>query len=109
LCCPYIFKQQKVDYYAHNPSHERVAQITEKLNSVKDELMIGVESLLERGEKINDLSNRVDQMANRAQKFNTNSQQMKQRILEKRNAKHYIFLAILIGVILWLTYQLIRR
>lgn len=70
--------------------------------------MFGVENLLERGEKIKDLSNRVDQMANRAQKFNANATKMKQTILNKVNAKHYLFVAILIGVILWLTYQILR-
>jgi vesicle-associated membrane protein 7 len=95
----------QMDYYSSNPSLERIQAAQRRLQEVRDQLEINIESLLHRNQKIELLTGQAREMSQQARKFQERGAAVKQTMY-RRNLKHLGFLVIGAVVILWLIVRL---
>jgi len=68
-----ILKQQ-MDYYSNDTNADRIREVNAKMDEVKGNVKMGIEKLLERGE-------RIELLIDKTENLNTQSFQMKKKVL----------------------------
>ena len=77
----------------------RVNQLREDVEEVKGQMVHNIDKVIERGERLDDLNERTEQLNSRAGEFQTVSTRLKRK-LWWQNVKLWIILIIIIIVIL---------
>lgn len=92
--------QKQMDYYNDNPNSDNITRVRDQLENVKEVMVQNIEKVLERGEKIELLVDKTDQMKLAARKFEKSSKRLKNAEWW-RNMKMWIIIAIVIAVRRW--------
>jgi vesicle-associated membrane protein 7 len=95
-CSPIL--RQFIEKYNDNKTDEKMSKIREDLSTVKDTMIKNIDRVLERGEKIELLVEKVEQMDNHALKFEKKSKEVKRRF-QWKNIRLTLFIVVLILVI----------
>eukprot|EP00295_Goniomonas_pacifica_P002062 CAMPEP_0175811836 /NCGR_PEP_ID=MMETSP0107_2-20121207/4056_1 /TAXON_ID=195067 ORGANISM="Goniomonas pacifica, Strain CCMP1869" /NCGR_SAMPLE_ID=MMETSP0107_2 /ASSEMBLY_ACC=CAM_ASM_000203 /LENGTH=215 /DNA_ID=CAMNT_0017123659 /DNA_START=12 /DNA_END=659 /DNA_ORIENTATION=- len=74
-----VLKDQ-LDYFTQNPELDKTAKVRNEIEDVKGIMVENIDRILERGEKIELLVDKAEQMNEQAVKFRTVSRQLKQRM-----------------------------
>lgn len=90
--------RQKVHHFATSPEVDVIGKVKSKIDDARDELVIAIEQLLERGEKIELLVDKTEQMTEHAHKFERTATRLKDSLWWKR-LKLYFFVFFILGVL----------
>ncbi|KJE97732.1 vesicle-associated membrane protein [Capsaspora owczarzaki ATCC 30864] len=95
-----ILKQQ-MEYYSQNPNSDRINQVRNEIAQVKDVMVQNIEKVLERGERIDLLVDKADNLNQAAFQFKKSSTKLKRNFCWQ-NARLTIIIVIVVAVILTL-------
>ncbi|KAG0226567.1 Vesicle-associated membrane protein [Mortierella sp. GBA43] len=93
-------RQDEEEYYSTNPNVDKIRQVQGEIEQVKDVMVHNIERVLERGERIELLVDKTDNLNQQAYAFKKRSVNLK-RAMWYKNMKLTLALA---GVILFLVY-----
>ncbi|CAO3569512.1 unnamed protein product [Mortierella alpina] len=93
----------QMEYFSTNPNADRIKQVKGEIEQVKDVMVQNIERVLERGERIELLVDKTDNLNQQAFAFKRRSTALK-RTMWWKNMK---LMAILVLVIIFLTYLII--
>ncbi|KAI9264388.1 synaptobrevin-domain-containing protein [Phascolomyces articulosus] len=85
---------KQMDYFSTNPSSDRLKQVHGEIEQVKDVMVHNIERVLERGERIELLVDKTDNLNQQAFAFKKRSTQLK-RAMWWKNTKLMIMIVIL--------------
>ncbi|KAG0367880.1 hypothetical protein BGZ54_003090 [Gamsiella multidivaricata] len=94
---------KQMDYFSTNPEADRIKQVQGEIEQVKDVMVHNIERVLERGERIELLVDKTDNLNQQAYAFKKRSTTLK-RAMWWKNTKLMILLT---GVIIFLIYLII--
>ena len=92
--------QKQMDFY-NGPSADTFAQVSNKLDDIKNIMVENIERVLERGEKLELLVDKTDQLQQQAFKFEKSSKKLKNVMFWKR-VKLYVLIGGLIAILIWI-------
>jgi len=92
--------QNQMDYYSNNPAADKINRVRGEIDEVKSVMVTNIEKVLERGERIELLVDRTENLNQAAFKFKKQSTQLK-RAMWWKNVKIMIILAVVILVIVY--------
>jgi len=92
--------QNQMDYYSNNPNADRINRVRGEIDEVKSVMVTNIEKVLERGERIELLVDRTENLNQTAFKFKKSSTQLK-RAMWWKNVKIMIILAFVVLVIIY--------
>merc|ERR1712062_338409 len=84
----------------------KLYEINSEIESTKNTVLESIEKVLDRGEKIELLVHKSDQLDDQARKFNRHSKKLKNRMMWK-NIKMTLLLVLLLLVVVWLISSMI--
>lgn len=93
---------QQMRYFNDNPEGDKMGRIREQIEGVKTLMLENIDSVLERGERIDNLCERTEALKEEAAGFHDNSRSLKRK-MQWRNIKlllAIIFLVLLLGLII---------
>jgi len=85
---------------AYRSADSKIYEINEEIESTKNTVLESIEKVLDRGEKIELLVHKSDQLDDQARKFNRHSKKLKNRMLWK-NIKMTLILALVCLVVIY--------
>ena len=91
---------KQMDYYSHNPEADRINQVRGGLEDVKTIMVSNIEKVLERGERIELLVDRTDNLSAQAFQFKKKSTQLK-RAMWWKNMKLTLIIALVVIILLY--------
>jgi len=92
--------QNQMDYYSSNPNADKINRVKGEIDEVKTVMVQNIERVLERGERIELLVDRTENLNQAAFKFKKQSTQLK-RAMWWKNVKIMVILAFVILVIIY--------
>lgn len=92
--------QNQMDYYSNNPNADKINRVRGEIDEVKSVMVHNIEKVLERGERIELLVDRTENLNQTAFKFKKQSTQLK-RAMWWKNVKIMIILAFVVLVIIY--------
>lgn len=92
--------QNQMDYYSNNPSADRINRVRGEIDEVKSVMVHNIEKVLERGERIELLVDKTENLNQNAFKFKKASTQLK-RSMWWKNIKIMIILIIVVLVVVY--------
>jgi len=92
--------QNQMDYYSNNPSADRINRVRGEIDEVKSVMVHNIEKVLERGERIELLVDKTENLNQNAFKFKKASTQLK-RSMWWKNVKIMIILIVVILVVVY--------
>jgi len=92
--------QNQMDYYSNNPGADRITRVRGEIDEVKSVMVHSIEKVLERGERIELLVDKTENLNQSAFKFKTGSTQLKHSMWWK-NVKLMIILGVVIAVVIF--------
>ena len=94
---PEIYQQLKkdVDFFS-DPKNDKMTKIRDDISQVKEIMIDNIEKILERGDKIDNLVAKTDDLNTEAVRFESNARELKWKMLKKR----LILTAIVVFVVL---------
>ncbi len=91
----------------HNsPSADQISQVGNKIEDVKNVMVQNIELVLERGEKIELLVDKSEQLQQQAFRFHSSSRQLKNTMIWRR-VQMYLLIALIVAIIVWIISSLI--
>ncbi|KAJ8606974.1 hypothetical protein CTAYLR_009278 [Chrysophaeum taylorii] len=90
--------RQKVEFFANNDEADIFGQVKAKIDNTKDELVVAIENILERGEKIELLVDKTDQLTESAIRFQRTATNLKVNFYWKR-LKVYLFVFFILALV----------
>lgn len=84
--------------YNENPEADKIGRIKEQIDSVKQVMLENLDNVIERGDRIENLCDKTEQLKEEAIGFHTNARTLKRRML-MRNVKICIAIIGLIGIL----------
>jgi len=90
--------QNQMDYYSNNPNADRITRVRNEIDEVKTVMVQNIEKVLERGERIELLVDRTENLNQTAFQFKKKSTQVKRRMWWK-NVKVMVILIFVVLVI----------
>lgn len=90
--------QNQMDYYSNNPNADRITRVRNEIDEVKTVMVQNIEKVLERGERIELLVDRTENLNQTAFQFKKKATQVKRRMWWK-NVKVLVILVIVVLVI----------
>jgi vesicle-associated membrane protein 7 len=72
--------EQEVSFFSNSTEEDNIIQIKEKVESVKDVMISNIDKVLERGEKIDILVERTEDLHESASEFQNSSQRLKSKM-----------------------------
>lgn len=84
----------------------KISAINDEIENTKSTVMESIEKVLDRGEKIELLVHKSDQLDDQARKFNRHSKKLKYRMMWK-NIKMTLLLVLVLLVVVWLISSMI--
>jgi vesicle-associated membrane protein 7 len=98
--------QDRMDYYNTNPDADKFGAIHNKIGEVKDIMMENIDKVLARGEKIELLVDKTNQLSVSAQRFQKQSRNLKNQMWWK-NVKMWAMIIFVCLVVLYIILGLI--
>jgi len=95
-----VIKRQ-MEYFSYDPSVDKITQVTKKVDETKKVMVENIERVLDRGEKIELLVSRTEQLQDQSYRFASNSKSLRITAC-LTNIKLWIALVIVIVVLIWL-------
>lgn len=96
---------QTARYYNENPEGDKIGRIKEQIDNVKQVMLENIDTVLERGERIESLCDRTEALAEEAEGFHRNSRTLKRK-MQMRNIKLaigiFLLVCILAFIISWI-------
>lgn len=92
--------QNQMDYYSNNPGADRINRVRGEIDEVKSVMVHNIEKVLERGERIELLVDKTENLNQSAFKFKKSSTQLK-RAMWWKNVKILIILVIVVLAIIY--------
>jgi vesicle-associated membrane protein 7 len=92
--------QNQMDYYSNNPNADRITRVRNEIDEVKTVMVQNIEKVLERGERIELLVDRTENLNQTAFQFKKKSTQVKRRMWWK-NVKVMVILVVVVLVIVY--------
>eukprot|EP01041_Mallomonas_annulata_P011053 gene11053-23109_t len=93
---------KQIDFY-NGPSADNFSQVSNKLEDVKNIMVENIEKILERGEKLELLVDKTDQLQQQAFKFEKSSRKLKNEMFYRR-IKFYLAIAFVIALLVVLPF-----
>lgn len=90
----------------YRSTNNKISEINDEIESTKSTVMESIEKVLDRGEKIELLVHKSDQLDDQARKFNRHSKKLKNRMMWK-NIKMTLLLILVLLVVCWLISSMI--
>lgn len=90
----------------YRSTDSKIYEINSEIESTKNTVLESIEKVLDRGEKIELLVHKSDQLDDQARKFNLHSRKLKNRMLWK-NIKMTLILGLVCLVVIWLISSMI--
>jgi vesicle-associated membrane protein 7 len=84
--------------YNENPEADKIGRIKEQIDSVKQVMLENLDNVIERGDRIENLCDKTEQLKEEAIGFHTNARTLKRRMI-MRNVKICIAIIGLIGIL----------
>jgi len=91
--------QKQMEYYSNNPNADKVTRVKEDLDNVKSVMVQNIEKVLDRGERIELLVDKTENLNAAAVKFKKQSTQLKKRMWWK-NVKLYLIVGVVLVIII---------
>ncbi|KNC53195.1 synaptobrevin [Thecamonas trahens ATCC 50062] len=91
----------RIDYYNHDPSADKISAVQSQIDDVKGVMVDNIEKVLERGEKIELLVDKTDNLSAQAFQFKKKSTSLKRAMMWK-NIKMWILIGMVLAIVLWL-------
>lgn len=91
--------QKQMDFY-NGPSADNFASVNNKLDDVKNIMVQNIDLVLERGEKLELLVDKTEQLQQQAFKFQRSSKQLKVAMIWRR-VKLYLLIFVVVALIAW--------
>lgn len=92
--------QNQMDYYSNNPNADRITRVRNEIDEVKTVMVQNIEKVLERGERIELLVDRTENLNQTAFQFKKKATQVKRRMWWK-NVKVMVILIFVVLVIVY--------
>jgi len=92
--------QKQMEYY-NSSSADSLAQVTTKLDDVKNIMVQNIEMVLERGEKLELLVDKTEKLQAQAFKFQASSRQLKNAMFWRR-VKLTLLIVFIVLLIIWI-------
>lgn len=92
---------ERMEFFNENPAADNFGQVKDKLAEVKDIMVQNIESVLARGEKIELLVDKSEQLNRSANKFQRSSKQLK-NVMWWKNVKMWALITVIVIVLIWL-------
>ena len=92
--------KQRLEYFNTNPNADKIQQVQNQIESVKDIMIENIDRVLERGEKIELLVDKTDRLNQQAFNFEKSSRSLKNAML-CRKIRNYTIMAIIIALIIF--------
>ncbi|RNE94880.1 putative vesicle-associated membrane protein, partial [Trypanosoma conorhini] len=84
--------------FNENPQADKIGKINEQLDSTKQVMLENLDRLIDRGERIESLCDKTEQLRDEAQGFHSNTRALKRKMLI-RNIKLAIALILVLGLV----------
>jgi hypothetical protein len=98
------FLKGKMEYY-NDPSNRKIFELKNKVDDVKEQMIINIDRLLERGERIENILELSEELTNDADDYRRRARKVKNQMWRKYVmivlALVAVILAIIIVIILW--------
>jgi len=91
---------RQMDFYSNNPGADRINQVQGEIAAVKDVMVHNIEKVLERGERMELLVDKTDNLNQQSSQFKKKSTQLK-RAMWWKNTKLMILLIFIVLIILF--------
>lgn len=88
----------RMEFFNENPNADSFGKVRGQLNDVKDVMVKNIESVLQRGEKIELLVDKTEALSQSAKRFQTQSKSLKQAMWWK-NVKMWLLIAAVVLII----------
>lgn len=92
--------QNKMDYYSNNPNADKVTRVKGEIDEVRNVMVQNIEKMLDRGERIELLVNKTEDLSANAFKFKKSSTSLK-RAMWCKNVKLTILLVVIAIVVVY--------
>lgn len=86
--------KKEANYYS-DPKNDKITKIKADIDQVKDVMIDNIDKMIERGEKIESLVDKTDNLATESQTFEAQARDLRYKMLKKR-----ILIMIIIGIVL---------
>jgi len=93
--------QRQMEYFSYDPSVDKISLVQKKVDETKKVMVENIERVLDRGEKIELLVSRTEQLADQSYKFNSASRTLKYAYCFY-NVKLWIALIVVVAILCWL-------
>jgi len=93
--------QRQMEYFSYDPSVDKIALVQKKVDDTKKVMVENIERVLDRGEKIELLVSRTEQLQDQSYKFSSESRGLRLAYCFT-NIKLWIVLFIVVIVLIWL-------
>eukprot|EP01129_Flabellula_baltica_P015184 TRINITY_DN7554_c0_g1_i1.p1 TRINITY_DN7554_c0_g1~~TRINITY_DN7554_c0_g1_i1.p1 ORF type:complete len:230 (+),score=36.10 TRINITY_DN7554_c0_g1_i1:23-712(+) len=97
-----VMKQQ-MDYFSNDINADKIRQVEHGMNQVKENVVSGIEKLLERGERIELLMDKTDQLQANSFQIRNRSAALK-RAMWWKNAKMTILIVVIVIILLYIIF-----
>ncbi|ELR21002.1 RSNARE, VAMP71-family [Acanthamoeba castellanii str. Neff] len=93
--------QRQMEYFSYDPSVDKISLVQKKVDETKKVMVENIERVLDRGEKIELLVTRTEQLQDQSYRFSTESRRLKWSMC-RDNYKLWAILVIVVIIIVWL-------
>jgi vesicle-associated membrane protein 7 len=94
--------KQKMDHFSNNPNSDNIAVVQARIDSVKDIMVENIDQVLQRGEKIELLVDKTEQLNATAYKFEKTSRTLKNELYWRAIRNKVIIFVIVLLVIFFI-------
>ena len=96
-----LHRPARQTFFNDNPAADAFGKVKDQLAEVKDVMVENIERVLARGEKIELLVDKSDQLNQSARKFQKSSKNLK-NVMWFKNVKMWALIALIVAVLIWL-------
>ena len=90
--------QKQMDYFSRDPNADRMARVQGEIDEVRSVMVHNIERVLERGEKIELLVQKTDELGHQAFKFEKEARTLKRAMIWKR-VRLYLVISFVVAVL----------
>mmetsp|Transcript_25289 Transcript_25289/g.28124 ORF Transcript_25289/g.28124 Transcript_25289/m.28124 type:complete len:347 (+) Transcript_25289:72-1112(+) len=88
--------QKQMEYFSHDPNADKVRKVKEAVKVVKEQLVLNIDALLERGENIEALLTKTEELETGSYAFKSKATELKRFYWWKSCKLYFILVALLI-------------
>lgn len=95
-------------FFSKSSEEDKIIQIKEKVQDVKDVMVTNIDKLIERGEKLNILVERTQDLSNSAQEFSSGARNVNSK-MKWQSIALFSILMLFIGISFFLLFMYLRN